>query len=60
MRAEARASGGRTLAFRIVGWLFGVATIGLYIPFVVVAFVSDDPAQTIHRFHVVGAFAGLA
>jgi hypothetical protein len=60
MRADARASGGRTLAFRIVGWLFGVATIGLYIPFVVVAFVSDDPAQTIHRFHVVGAFAGLA
>jgi len=60
MRAEARASGGRTLAFRIVGWLFGVATIGLYIPFVVVAFVTDDPAQTVHRFHVVGAFAGLA
>jgi hypothetical protein len=60
MRAEARASGGRTIAFRIVGWVFGIATIALYIPFVVVAFVTDDPAQTVHRFHVVGAFAGLA
>jgi hypothetical protein len=48
------------VAFRIVGWLLGVATIGLYIPFVVVSFVSDDPSQTVHRFHVVGAFAGLA
>jgi hypothetical protein len=60
MLADARASGGRMLAFRIVGWLFGVATIGLYIPFVLVSFVSDDPSQTVHRFHVVGAFAGLA
>jgi hypothetical protein len=48
------------VAFRIVGWLLGVATIVLYIPFVVVSFVSDDPSQTVHRFHVVGAFAGLA
>jgi len=60
MRAPARASRGRMPAFRIVGWLMGVATIGLYLPFLVVSFVSDDPSQTIHRFHVVGAFAGLA
>jgi hypothetical protein len=60
MRADTRTSGGRMLAFRIVGWLLGVATIGLYIPFVVVSFVSDDPSQTVHRFHVVGAFPGLA
>jgi hypothetical protein len=60
MRADAGTSGGRMLAFRIVGWLLGVLTIGLYVPFVVLSFVSDDPAQTIHRFHVVGAFAGLA
>jgi hypothetical protein len=48
------------LAFRIVGWLLGVLTIGLSIPFVIVALVSDDPAQVIHRFHVVGGFTGLA
>ena len=48
------------LAFRIVGWLLGVATIVLSLPFVVVAFVTDDPSQTVHRFHVVGAFAGIA
>ena len=48
------------LAFRIVGWLLGVATIGLSIPFVIIAFVSDDPSQTIHRFHVVGSFFGIA
>jgi len=59
MRADARASGGRMLAFRIVGWLLGVLTIGFSIPFVVIAFISDDPTQVIHRFHVVGGFAGF-
>ena len=37
----------------------GRAHVGLSIPFIVVAFVSDDPAQVIHRFHVVGGFAGF-
>lgn len=59
MRSDARASRGRMLAFRIVGWLLGVATIGLSLPFVIIAFVSDDPSQTIHRFHVVGSFFGI-
>ncbi len=59
MRSDARVSRGRMLVFRIVGWLLGVATIGLYLPFVIIAFVSDDPAQTIHRFHVVGSFFGI-
>ena len=56
MRSDARASRGRLLAFRIVGWLLGVATIGLYLPFMIISFVSDDPSQTVHRFHVVGSF----
>src|SRR5918995_472557 len=60
MPAETRASGGRMLAFRIVGWLLGVATIGLYLPFVIQAFVTDDPAQTVHRFHNVGTSFGVA
>ena len=60
MRSEEGASRGRLLAFRIVGWLLGVATIGLSLPFVAIAFVSDDPADVVHRFHVVGGFAGLA
>lgn len=59
MRSDARASRGRLLAFRIVGWLLGVATIGLYLPFVIISFVSDDPSQTVHRFHVVGSFFGI-
>lgn len=60
MRSDARTSRGRMLALRIVGWLLGVATIGLSIPFVIIAFVSDDPSQTVHRFHYVGAFFGVA
>jgi hypothetical protein len=60
MRSDVRTSRGRLLAFRVVGWLLGVATIGLYLPFVIIAFITDDRSQTIHRFHVVGAFAGLA
>jgi hypothetical protein len=59
MRSDAPTSRGRLLAFRIVGWLLGVATIGLSIPFVIIAFVTDDPAQTVHRFHVVGTFFGV-
>jgi hypothetical protein len=59
MRSDARTSRGRLLAFRIVGWLLGVATIGLSIPFVIIALVTDDPSQTVHRFHVVGTFFGV-
>lgn len=58
--SDVTSSGGRSLAFRIVGWLLGVLTIGLSLPFVVIAIVSDDPADRIHRFHVIGGFTGLA
>jgi hypothetical protein len=48
---------GRLLAMRIVGWLFGVLTLGYSLTVVLVSIASDDPDQTIHRFHY---FAGLA
>jgi hypothetical protein len=46
------------LAFRIVGWLLGVLTIGYSSFFVVLSIVSSDPSNTIHRFHFLGGLAG--
>jgi hypothetical protein len=51
-------SGGRLLAFRIVGWLLGVLTIGYSLFFILTSIVSDDPADRIHRFHNLAGFAG--
>ncbi len=51
-------SRGRLLAFRIVGWVLGVLTIGYSLFFVVLSIVSSDPANTIHRFHFLGGLAG--
>jgi fucose 4-O-acetylase-like acetyltransferase len=45
-------AGGR--AFRIVSAILGVLLVALSVPFAIVAIVSDDPSQTIHRFHTTG------
>jgi hypothetical protein len=46
------------LAFRLVGWIFGVLTIGYSLFLVVLSIVSSDPANTIHRFHYLAGLAG--
>ncbi len=46
------------LAFRLVGWIFGVLTIGYSLFLVVLSIVSSDPSNTIHRFHFLGGLAG--
>jgi hypothetical protein len=51
-------SRGRLLAFRVVGWLLGVLTVGYSLYFVVLAIISTDPSNTIHRFHFLAGFAG--
>ncbi len=51
------ASRGR-LAFRLVGWIFGVLTIGYSLFLVLLSIVSSDPSNTIHRFHFLGGLAG--
>lgn len=49
-------SRGRPLAFRIVGWLLGVVTIGYSLFFVLLSLVADDPEG--HRFHFLAILAG--
>jgi hypothetical protein len=46
------------LAFRIVGWAFGVLTIGYSLFLVVLSIVSSDNSNTIHRFHYLAGLAG--
>jgi hypothetical protein len=58
MQTEPRASGGRTLAFRIVGWFLGIATLGYSLYFVLVFLLADDPIDRTHRFHALAGFAG--
>lgn len=58
MDTMASASKGRLLVFRILGWILGVLTVGYSFYFVVVAIVSSEPSDTIHRFHFVAGFAG--
>ncbi len=58
MDTTASTSKGRLLAFRIVGWILGLLTLGYSLYFVVVAIVSTDPSNTIHRFHFIAGFAG--
>jgi fucose 4-O-acetylase-like acetyltransferase len=41
-------------AFRIVATVLGVALLALTVPFAIIATESDDPTQTIHRFHATG------
>jgi hypothetical protein len=48
----------RVRAFRIVGWILGVLTIGYGVFFILTSIASDDPADRIHRFHNLGGFAG--
>jgi hypothetical protein len=58
--ADARASGGRMLAFRIVGWLIGVGTIVFWLASILWTLTDEDPTVQSHRFHLVGGFAGAA
>ena len=46
------------LAFRLIGWIFGVLTIGYSLFLVVLSIVSSDPSNTIHRFHYLAGLAG--
>jgi hypothetical protein len=57
---ETRTTGSRArgIAFRILGWILGVLTVGYSFFFVILAVVSSDPANTIHRFHFAAGFAG--
>jgi hypothetical protein len=58
MPPQTRASGGRMLAFRIVGWLIGVGTILFWLASILWTLTAEDPIDQSHRFHVVGGFAG--
>jgi len=50
----------RPRGFRAVAAAIGVLLVGLTVPFAIVAIVSDDPMQTIHRFHTMaGAVPSL-
>jgi hypothetical protein len=46
------------LAFRIVGWVFGVLTIGYSLVLVLLSIASSDLSDTIHRFHYLAGLAG--
>ena len=56
--AETRASGGRMLAFKVVGWLIGVGTIVFWLVYILWSLTAADPTDQSHRFHLVGGFAG--
>jgi len=58
MDVAASGSSGRRIAFRVLGWVLGILTLGYSFYFVVVAVVSTDPSNTIHRFHFVSGFTG--
>jgi hypothetical protein len=60
MRTEAHASRGRTVAFRIVGWFFGVGTIVFWLFFLIWTLTAEAPIDRSHRFHLLGGFAGAA
>lgn len=46
------------LAFRILGWVLGVLTLGYSLYFVLISIASSDPSNTMHRFHFLAGFAG--
>ena len=60
MEATASRSTARRVAFRIVGWILGVLSLGYSFVFVIIAIVSTDPSNTMHRFHFAAGFAGGA
>lgn len=51
-------TGPRVRAFKIVGWVIGVLTIGYSVFFILTSIASDAPSDQIHRFHNLGGFAG--
>jgi hypothetical protein len=58
VEATTTPSGGRFLAFRIVGWVIGLGTILFSLAFVLLSLVSDDPVERSHRFHYLSILAG--
>ena len=56
--APARSGPKGGVAFKVVGWLLGVLTIGYSVFFILTSIASDDPADQIHRFHNLAGFAG--
>jgi len=58
MATDVTTSRGRLMAFRIVGWLFGLLTVGYSIFFVLLSLLSDDPGDVGHRFHFLAILAG--
>jgi hypothetical protein len=58
MQSSRTTSRRRVLAFRIVGWLLGVVTVGYSIFFVLQSLVSDDAVDVSHRFHFLAILAG--
>ena len=58
MATDVTTSRGRSIAFRIVGWLFGLLTLGYSIFFVLLSLLSDDPSDVSHRFHFLAILAG--
>jgi hypothetical protein len=55
---QARTTSRGSLAFRIVGWLVGVLTLGYSVFFTLTSILSDDVADRIHRFHNLAGLAG--
>jgi hypothetical protein len=51
-------TGPKVTAFRVVGWILGVLTVGYSLFFIVTSIASDAPMDRIHRFHNLGGFAG--
>ena len=50
---------GRLLAFRVVGWLLGIGTVGYSTFFFLLSLVADDPVEISHRFHFLAILAGM-
>jgi disulfide bond formation protein DsbB len=49
---EVESAAGR--GFRIVASVLGTLLVALSVPFAIIAVVSNDPSNTIHRFHTTG------
>lgn len=58
MQSSKVTSRGRGSAFRIVGWLLGLVTIGYSFFFVLLSLLSDEPGNVSHRFHFLAILAG--
>jgi hypothetical protein len=60
METTPSTSRGRLLAFRIVGWVLGIGTLGYSLYFALAFLLTDDPIDRTHRFHALAGLAGGA